>query len=205
MIVLDGVLSWCSRLADTTVGLGEPCSVDPNAYKVEGSVFDDCAAGLVCWAVDADGEGRCARLCEGSAAAPECAADEHCPVGFGFGANVCVPSCDPLGDDCDEGSGCYLLDGAWGCYPRIVNFPGTAGTACSFPHQCLDGFACLREDEFSGCPFSAGHGSCCARVCVRDDPAADQVCAADDAARTCQPWLDDAEASTAGVLGVCVP
>jgi len=114
----------------------ETCSVgDPGATG-----FDDCQAGLICFG------GACLEIC--SAEPDSCPADASCQEGPGVfpdraGTGLCLVQCDPLGQNCPEGAGCFvtLADG-----DRICAEPNPGqgqGTACMFANDCAAGHGCL--------------------------------------------------------------
>ena len=78
---------------------------------------DSCEFGSFCWDVDPDmGMGLCVSFCSGSEAAPICADPaEQCSVGKSF--SICLPSCDPLEEDCPVGCDRYGYNQAFICAP----------------------------------------------------------------------------------------
>lgn len=67
---------------------------------------DDCDAGLMCWNVDAETlEGTCAQYC---AMEEDCDdPSETCSISNDGILPLCLPVCDPLAQDCEDGFGCY--------------------------------------------------------------------------------------------------
>lgn len=116
----DGGSAWnaarCGPVDDAPDQLGESCTVISSAL----SGISSCDVGLMCWNVDADTlQGTCAELCDPEG---DCTLEANTCRVFNDGfLPVCLPSCDPLAPECDEG---------FACYPTLEQ-----------------DFACLREGE----------------------------------------------------------
>jgi len=73
-------------------------------------------------------------------------------------------SCDPLGDDCDSGEGCYWDGGGFSC---LFADPGLSeGEPCGFINDCAGGLLCASAEVVPDCQGSA----CCAAFCDLNDP-----------------------------------
>ena len=101
----DGVWNTtrCTPLEPDPSAVGESC-------QTEGSVtsgVDTCELGAVCWAVDrASLVGTCVQQCIGNAANSHCPEGTACMIANDGVLTLCLPSCEPLRDACDEGFTC---------------------------------------------------------------------------------------------------
>lgn len=159
---------------------------------VESSVvsgFDNCAHETMCLDVDPEtNEGVCTSLCTGSPDAPECDdPSATCVVGNDGTINVCLPSCDPLADDCGEGQGCYAFGSTTAC-ARTGEPISTADGF--FPAWCASTTTAVAPDAGGVCDDA---GLCCAAWCSLSGP---EQCSM---GATCQPWSDGADD-----LGLCL-
>lgn len=190
--------SRCSPIARNPGEVGDPCEVE----GLGASGIDDCGLGLMCWEVDpTTDQGICEDLCTGNAMEPMCADEGDVCVMTNEGAIIlCLPSCDPLVQDCVEGEGCFAShQGHFLC--EDVYFPDTMpGDSCEYINGCAPGQACMDPMLFSECD---GFG-CCATFCALDDPDADMNCAAQDPLQECVPWYEEGMAPAGGEnIGVC--
>ena len=101
--------------------------------------YDDCKSGLYCYASE------CRALCETTGepcADGTCAPFEYLPF------DVCLPTCDPLAQDCPDtaggsAQGCYLTSLGPAC-ARVFGGDGVpAGGACTYVNDCEPGAGCL--------------------------------------------------------------
>ncbi|MEM6993405.1 MAG: hypothetical protein AAF721_23025, partial [Myxococcota bacterium] len=76
---------------------------------------------------------------------------------------LCLPSCDPLMQDCPADGGCYLVEGIAVCAP--VSGTLLSGDACGSANACTPGLACV--DGGGGCALGT---SCCGPYCDVGDP-----------------------------------
>ncbi|MCR9162509.1 MAG: hypothetical protein ACE37F_19270 [Nannocystaceae bacterium] len=172
--------SRCAPLPDDPAQRGDPCTVEGSAV----SGIDTCDAGLICWNVDPETlTGACIDFCD---AAYSCEVEgETCSVYNDGAMPLCLPSCNPLEDECGEGNGCY---------------PDSQGT-----------FVCIREGEnlyLSGdafhphCPAGSFlHEDACVAFCdVTDDLACDE-------GESCEPYYAMASTPPIGLedVGYCLP
>ena len=175
---------------------GQPCTVEDSPV----SGLDSCGPGLICWGVDAQTlMGTCAPTCTGTVEAPECADDLICvsdqtPSDDDTIA-VCLPSCDPLADDCAVGS-CTKADDAFAC----SGVPATAGLgdACDVLFDCGPGTQCVAANVLPDCP---GPNGCCAAWC---DLTADNPHAKCPAGTACVSWYPGAPPAEYAHVGICV-
>lgn len=160
----DGGAFWnaskCTPIARNPVALGEPC-VAPEGRT--GGV-DDCAAHAMCWNVDSETEmGECVSFCDGSPAVPSCI-DPLTPCTF-LGESVpfmlCLPQCDPVAQDCDEGMGCYPHYSEFLCMWDISEDGGAVGDLCEHERECDPGLVCIDDAALVDCESPA----CCSPFC----------------------------------------
>jgi hypothetical protein len=145
---------------------GEPCHYDGGIEAT-----DDCDATSLCWDVmDVDGEliGTCAPFCTGTPDDPQCpdfpgCIEYSCLTAGNSTVNICIPTCDPLAQDCSAGLGCYWVNDDFHCIFTTDDFP--IGEVCETVNDCVVGSTCA---AFELLPDCAG-GSCCTPFC---DPAA---------------------------------
>lgn len=159
---------------------------------------NSCARGLNCWL------GRCWKYCIGPANHARCETQsERCIQGGDGPPAVCVPTCDPLLQDCampDQA----CLGGPYDdfiCIPEDVVLSEDAGTwgdpcepafkLCRPRYLCIDG---LGRVDAPGCE----QGPCCASLCHLDDEA---PCMGE--AEQCIPLYESPDHDRAHV-GVCL-
>ncbi len=136
---------------------GDTCVYDGGAL---GS--DDCGADTLCWDVkEVDGvlQGVCTPFCEGTADGPICEPDTSCLIANDGAINMCVRTCDPLLQDCDEGLGCYWSGGDFQCIFATQDIP--SGEPCGYINDCVFGNICLGAASVPSCSGA----SCCAPYC----------------------------------------
>jgi hypothetical protein len=144
---------------------GEPCT-----YGGVVEATDDCDATSFCWDVmDIDGEaiGTCHLFCTGTADMPECPPKSQCLISGSGVINLCIPTCDPILQDCGEGLACYWATG-FNCIFTTQDIP--VGEPCGFINDCAAGLGCLTAEVLPSCAGSA----CCAPWCQLG--AGDQQC-----------------------------
>ncbi|WP_434424271.1 hypothetical protein [Nannocystis pusilla] len=178
----------CVPVAESPEQAGDPCAVQGNGPEQT----DNCDVGLLCW------EGSCVAQCTGSPDAPAC--DDPgtgCLIGNDETLTLCLPSCDPLAQDCEGGQLCLSIgnDLAFVCVP-----PGSGGgqefDVCEFKNSCEPGLACLDSGGATEC---GGRGfECCLKFCDVTMP----TCTG--AGAECVPWFE-AGMAPAGLedVGVC--
>jgi hypothetical protein len=172
--------------------VGEPCTVEGGPT----TGLDSCDIGLLCWDVDQDtSTGECVPLCVTDENSPVCEyADHTCSIS-GSGFAICLPSCDPLAQDCDPNQGCWPLgDEGFVCTVDASGDMGALGDGCEFINNCDPGLYCAWNEAVPGC---AGTG-CCTEYCDLDAPS----CAY--AEQECIPFFVPAEAPWGlDDVGVC--
>lgn len=170
----DGGSSWnatrCVPLSDNPAQPGDPCTVEGNA----GTGMDDCDLATMCWAVDGEtNEGVCVGLCEGSPDSPQCSdPSSTCSITNDGVLPLCLPTCDPLLQDCAESMGCYWLpgDGGFVCVQDVSGELGAPGESCDgfTLNRCDPGSQCLAATAVPGCTSGT---SCCSSFCDLEDAA----------------------------------
>lgn len=170
-----GSSSWDGTTCVDVTGTDEP----GEKCQVPGDVsgIDSCIKGAMCWGNNDDGIGTCVALCIGSPEAPVCATHSICTISGVL--NLCLPSCNPLLQDClDPALVCYAGDSTgFHCAPDASGATGQTNDPCEALNGCDEGFTC--EDALivgAGCtegPY------CCTPWCNFPDgtcPNPDQQC-----------------------------
>jgi hypothetical protein len=173
---------------------GEPCT-----YGGRVEATDDCDELGGCWSVqDIEGEaiGTCHAFCMGTPDDPVCPANSSCWIsGSGIPA-YCIPTCDPVAQDCGPGLGCYYQGGDFKCLVGTQNIP--AGEPCGYTNDCAPGLICSATEVLPACNGSA----CCALFCNLD--LGDAQCDATPGT-TCQSFYEN-DPPPAGLehVGICI-
>ena len=164
---------------------GQPCT----APDGPSAGIDDCEAGAVCWDVDArTGEGVCVELCTGTPDAPQCTnADHACSITNAGVLTLCLPQCDPIGQDCPDGQGCYPESHGFFC-SNAVGTGGAYGDPCEFLNACEPGLWCADASAVPGCRGAVG---CCTPLC---DVGAANDCPDAAMGQTCVPLFEAGQA-----------
>lgn len=140
-LLLDGQI-LCS-----TVGFGRDGDSCVSSY--------DCERGYSCLDL---GVRTCRRICCGTASG-QCPSSSVCRgISDVENLGACFPECDPVRQDCDPGSACYLSGET-----AVCNVPGAGrlGAACVIQDDCSPGLGCVN--------FGSG-GSQCVQLCRRSSP-----------------------------------
>ena len=145
----------CVPVVDPPAQLGELCISEGEV----GDGLDDCDAGLICAGLGPTKNGTCVPLCQGLEDDPLCPEDWLCVGGTGNFFDVCQPSCDPLAQDCLEGTGCYGSEYGFACMPDKSGDEGQLFDPCQFANVCEPGLYCgpslaspeCVQNEFMGC------------------------------------------------------
>jgi hypothetical protein len=176
--------------------VGDPCNIDMGESVFSG--LDNCSKGTICLNFDfATGQGgTCTAYCgEGNT----CGEGELCLESANEGVlPVCLQSCDPLLQDCEDMQGCYG-DSTFGGFICFTPDPGENigddNSPCEYTNACLAGFSCQAAETVEGCMGAMG---CCTPFCSVSGGDAD--CAPTE---DCVPFFADPPPGTADV-GVCV-
>jgi hypothetical protein len=137
---------------------GEPCT-----YAGPEESTDNCDANSGCWDIEIiDGEfvGTCYAFC--STENLECPPQSACLYDFTGYPGYCIPTCDPLLQDCGPGEGCYWVNDSFHCIATTANW--ALGEPCMFIDDCAPGLVCLPAEYLPACAGS----SCCGAWCDLD-------------------------------------
>ena len=173
-----GGTAWNSTKCVDITGDNKPR--DPCTAPEGGAAgIDDCALGSLCWDVpDATLEGTCIAQCSGSPSDPICPVKYYCAIVARGDLAVCLPSCDPLEDDCDATQVCLATGDQFTCMLDVSGDEGQANDPCEFRNACDPGLTCLdSEAASSACDLRAQ--GCCQPFCELPDapcPNPDQEC-----------------------------
>jgi hypothetical protein len=191
----------CVPVDPSPAQLDDECAVEGSTT----SGIDNCDFGLMCFDADPEtGIGTCTPLCTGTEANPVCAdATTTCTISHDGVLILCLPSCDPLAQDCaHDGDACMpTYYGAFSCFPTYQP-SAAAGEPCQYPDSCLAGTACVPGDRVVGCPAE----SCCTPLCDDTDPYADIGCPGNAEGELCEPWYPEIQVPDPPPqpIGVCV-
>jgi hypothetical protein len=182
----DGGPAWnatrCSPIADPPDPVGSPCTVEGSAL----SGLDSCELGAQCWDVDPlTDEGECVAMCTGDVSELFCEdPDTSCLLGNDGAIALCLPNCDPLLQDCQDGEVCVSgsVDEAFVCIPGMDE-PSADGGPCEYLNVCATGLVCAIAEAVPGCDDALG---CCTPLC--DLSAPEDTCAMSVPGTTCSPW-----------------
>lgn len=184
----DGGTAWnatrCVPLDPNPAQPGDPCTVEGSGI----SGIDTCDVSSMCWDVDPEtNEGTCVAFCTGSENAPVCDnPTTSCSIANEGVLILCLPTCDPILQDCAEGQACYPIDDSFVCAPDASGEDaGADNDPCEYINACDQGNICVNPEIVDGCP--AGSGGCCQAVCDLSDPMA-TGCTANE---TCEPWFEE--------------
>ena len=176
----DGGSAWnatrCSPIEGDPGQPGDACTVDGSGV----SGLDNCDIGGMCWDVDPEVlTGFCVALCSiGDVPCPDA---NSCVIANDGALAVCLPTCDPLAQDCDGGHGCYPFrngDTSFACVPEGL----LVEVGQQVPPMCPPGSTDVDGALLASCDDDAE--VCCATFC---DPAA-PVC---EGELVCSPLEDE--------------
>ena len=139
---------------------GEPCTAIGGGV----SGIDDCALGAMCWDVDREGKGRCIALCSGSAEAPVCPPKSQCSISGEAILNLCLPTCDPLLQDCPDDQLCIPANNDFTCVLDGSGEMGAVNDPCDFANACDKGLYCFNVATASSACDQGSQG-CCQPFC----------------------------------------
>jgi hypothetical protein len=148
--------SWDAQKCVPVLGsqsAGEPCTY---AGRVEST--DDCDATGFCLDTNDEG-GTCVPFCTGTADMPECPPKSLCSTGGSGVITLCLPICDPILQDCDEGLVCIWVTNNFQCVFAAQGIP--FGEPCGFINDCAAGSGCTSADALPSCAGEA----CCSPFC----------------------------------------
>ncbi len=172
---------------------GEPCMTVGGGT----SGIDDCEKGAMCWDVNVEGMGTCVALCTGTPDAPVCAANEYC--GISGPLILCLPTCDPLLQDCEGEDLCLPNGERFICVLDASGDMGAVNDPCEFANACDKGLVCLNTASASSACMQGSQG-CCQPFC---DFSLMEACPNPD--QKCVQWFDPEMPIPPGYedVGVC--
>ncbi len=192
-----GGSAWNSHKCVPVTGTGaagDLCTTEGGAV----SGFDDCAKGFMCWNVSAENVGYCVEQCTGTEANPTCL-DTVCTY-FSNPLWLCLPTCDPLLQDCPGTDVCVPVGGEFVCVLDASGDGGVEGDPCEYVNSCDKGLACMNTSVSSDqCDPNAS--GCCMPFCEFPDEG--DTC---KGGTQCVQWYDAEMGIPPGKedIGICV-
>ena len=188
---VDGDQTWnglrCVPVAPEPKQLGESCNAPQGPVGGE----DDCDVGLMCWNVPPEGtEGTCTAMCTGSKSSPTCAASSTVCAVYNEGVlPLCLPTCDPLGQDCPAAQICIPQGGGSAFVCAIDASPDTGqyGDPCLAFNKCDPGLFCAASSAVPGCTETVG---CCTDYCDLSVADPDAQCTGAVDGQACVPFSE---------------
>lgn len=180
----------CQPLVEPAAAIGELCSGPLDGEDV----VDTCVQGAGCWGHDpVTNETVCVAHCTGTPTDPGCPPDTGCMITDQGKIAVCLPSCDPLVQDCGIDSKCVLGVEDFVCVRDEINSKPAPGK-CKDTTGCDPGLACFDSEQLPGCDNAA---FCCTPYCDLGAPDC-------EAGLTCVPMFAEGEAPPdAADVGAC--
>ena len=195
----DGGGSWnaskCVAVTGTKVP-GDVCTAEGGGL----TGIDDCQKGAMCWDVDQDTNlGICVALCTGTPDAPVCDPGFACAVVNDGVLNLCLPTCDPLLQDCPGDDLCIANNDGFLCVLDASGDLGKTNDPCEFANACDKGLVCLNTASASSACMQDAQG-CCQPFC---DFSMMEPCPNPD--QKCVQWFDPMMPIPPGLedVGVC--
>jgi hypothetical protein len=189
----NGGNSWnaakCAPADDNAAEVGDACLVQGSGV----SGIDNCVVGSMCWNVDPEtNEGTCVAFCSGTEANPICEdPGTSCNILNDGVLILCLPNCDPLIQDCNDGEACYPTNDAFSCVPDAGGENGLYAEPCEFLNVCDPGLFCAVADGVPDCQGSTG---CCSPFCDLSDPDASTSCPGAAGGQECVAWYEENQA-----------
>ncbi len=178
----DGSSTWNSLKCVDVTGMDKPGDMCTTSTEGPPSGIDSCIKGAMCWNVDAEGVGHFLALCAGSAEAPTCEGASVCPVTGDGVLNLCMPTCDPLLQDCFFDTELCIPYSSYSDYFICVmdggGDEGQANDPCEYKNVCDPGLVCL-DPATAGAGCDPAASGCCTPFCKFPDggcPNPDQQC-----------------------------
>ncbi len=185
----------CFPVADNPGQPGDECTVEESGV----SGVDTCDIASQCWDVDPEtNTGTCAAMCSGAIDNPICDdPDTGCVIANDELIVLCLPTCDPIIQDCPDGLGCYPVDAGFFCAPDGSGAGGAQGDPCTSINGCDPSLMCVNAAAYG--PL-CGAAACCTAFCNVDDgdtcPVGAQECVSFFADGMAPPGFEE--------VGVCV-
>ena len=159
----DGGGAWNAHKCVDITGdgaVGDPCTTEGGGV----SGIDDCAFGAYCWDVDERGHGTCVAMCSGPQDAPTCPPKSLCAISGEGILNLCIPTCDPLLQDCPGGDLCIPAGDDFICVLDASGDEGQTNDPCEYANACDPGLVCLNTASASAACQQGSQG-CCQPFC----------------------------------------
>jgi hypothetical protein len=201
----SGETTWnatkCTPLDANPAQVGDECVAEGGGK----TGIDNCELAAMCWAVDAETHvGTCVGFCSGSEANPTCNdPSTTCSITNSGVLVLCLPTCDPLGQDCPGDQGCYPVGAEFICAPNSsAPEAGNYGDPCAYLNVCNPGLFCASAAAVPNCQGAQG---CCSEFCSLSDPDGEAQCQGAGGGQLCVPFYEDGQAPPAHLdVGVCV-
>ena len=183
---------WTDNKCVLVTGDGGPGDTCTWGGVVEAN--DTCDQYSHCWTGGQGMDGTCQPFCTGTPDNPMCPDGMFCIAGIEGVVNLCLDTCDPLAQACDDGTACYWEGEAFICIVTTQDL--ATGEPCTFINECAGGNVCLDAANFPSCMGL----SCCAAYCDTGD-----MNACPDPDLECVPFFQQGEAPD-GLehVGVCI-
>ena len=193
----------CTPLDPNPAQVGDECTVEGSGT----SGVDNCALASMCWGVDPEtNTGTCVSFCTGSEANPSCDnPSTTCSITNGGSLILCLPTCDPLVQDCADGQACYGVGNAFICAPNASGPDlGNYGDPCEYLNVCNPGLFCAGAAGVPGCQGSSG---CCSEWCDLSSPDGASQCSGVGGGQDCVAYFEPGQAPPgyADVGGCVIP
>jgi hypothetical protein len=154
--------TWDSNKCVPLMGDGQ--TGDECTYGGAAQGTDNCDVGFMCYYTNAEGVGTCVPLCTGSPDNPMCPESFNCSISNDGSLLLCLYSCDPLLQDCQQdGAGCFWDGSLFNCDPAGDLLEGDP---CGYINDCSPGHLCLEAEALPSCQGSA----CCSGFCDLNEP-----------------------------------
>jgi hypothetical protein len=173
---------------------GDPCAIEGEDMFTG---IDNCAEGYLCLNVDETlANGACVEFCASDMTCPNTSGgDGVCIVANDGALPICLPTCDPLLQDCPGEAACYgSSEPPFICFGPDTKGGGQDGAACNYLNACLEGLSCLPAETQEDC--TTMEYGCCSPFCPLDGIA---TCTG---LEECVPFFAVAQAGFENV-GVC--
>ncbi|MDC0667543.1 hypothetical protein [Nannocystis radixulma] len=157
----------CVPIAPQPGQAGDPCTIEDKAN----SGIDSCDIHLTCWPPDEQLMGHCVPNCHGTPEDPTCEdPDAFCAISDDSVLLLCLPTCDPLENDCAEGDVCVPHhQDLFACVPDLSGDDGQLFDPCEYANVCDPGLACV-PTEVAASECAAGSYGCCVPFCDTTQP-----------------------------------
>ena len=157
----------------------------------------------MCWDFDEEGIGTCIAFCVGSSEDPSCEDEKtYCVVSGSAILPICLPTCDPLEQDCPGNDLCIpsFTEDKFGCVLNSSGDMAPYGTPCEYANACNKGLVCIGT-EYVGEESCGASSGCCSPFCDLSD--ANYECPGAALGQICEPWFEE-EVPGYENVGACI-